>query len=276
MPTNSTPSASTHRASPDLDAVERRLGDGQRSNKRSISSGRVGKIRRHRMTKEEEARFDPEDLKDLRGSTAAKSRKMTDDERDIMLHKRRLRNRLSAARSRVKQRKTIQDVGDEVDELIEKSDLLQQRCDAAEREILALRAANEALRQENAELRNGTTGIVSGNVAQQPGVLRSAGSTLRFSMSSDMLDKIISGTDGAGLLTGSAGSSGMLKIPSTLHLSLSTDKLADGMQAFNASLQPMSKTASMLERMLDSTNNDQYNPNGDQAANNSTTTTKGG
>lgn len=227
------------------------------------------------MTKEEEARFNPADLKDLRGSTAAKSRKMTDDERDIMLHKRRLRNRLSAARSRDKQRKTIGDVGEEVDELLEKSKTLQTRCEAAERELQALRAANDALRQENVDLRNTAQVAVNGAFGQQPGVLKRAGSTLRFSMSSDMLDKIISGSDGAGLLSASAGSSGMLKIPSTLHLSLSTDKLADGMQAFNASLQPMSRTASILEKLLDYNNNDQCNANGEQAANTTTTTKVG-
>lgn len=223
------------------------------------------------MTKEEEARFNPADLKDLRGSTAAKSRKMTEEERDIMLHKRRLRNRLSAAKSRDKQRKTIGDVGEEVDDLLEISKALQIRCEAAERDVDALRLANHALRQENAQLRNTAQAPVNAALAQQPGVLRRAGSTLRFSMSSDMLDKIISGSDGAGLLSASAASSGMLKIPSTLHLSLSTDKLADGMQAFNASLQPMSRTASILEKLLDYNNNDQCNPNGEHIANNPTT-----
>ncbi|CDF40222.1 unnamed protein product [Chondrus crispus] len=275
--TDSTPSVSTHGASPDLDAGERRLGDGQRPSGSPIGpgTGRIGKIRRHRMTKEEEARFDAADLKDLRGSTAAKSRKMTEDERDIMLHKRRLRNRLSAARSRERQRKTIQEVGEEVDELLEQASSLQERCQVAESEILALRATNEALRLENSQLKGGASGNAPvGNVAQQPGLLKGNGSMLRFSMSSDMLDRIMAGSDGPGLLPSSMASNGMIKIPSTLHLSLSTDKLGDGMQAFNASLQPMSRTASTIERMLDCNNNEQYTPGEDLGANNSITATK--
>lgn len=75
------------------------------------------KIRRRRLTKEEESKYDPRLLKDLTGTTAAKSRKMSVKERDIMLHKRRLRNRASAARSREKQRKTIGELMNDYEKL---------------------------------------------------------------------------------------------------------------------------------------------------------------
>lgn len=113
----------------------------------------IGKIRRHRMTKEEEARFNPKDLVDLTGSTAAKSRKMTDKERDIMLHKRRLRNRASAARSRDKQRKTIIELSDELEELYYRSEDILQRCNLAEHRIKLLEKEKALLIIENCELK---------------------------------------------------------------------------------------------------------------------------
>lgn len=198
------------------------------------------------MTKEEEARFDPRSLVDLRGSTAAKSRKMTDEERDIMLHKRRLRNRASAARSRDKQRKTIGELGEEVDVLLERAVALEQRCGAAEREILHLRMANEALKKENVDLKS--------NAQNSGAVLRKTASTLRFSMSSDMLDKIISGNSESAVLTSGAANSGLMKIPSKLHLSLSTDKLSDCVLPASGALPPISRNLSFVQSLLDYAN----------------------
>lgn len=56
----------------------------------------------------------PVPLLDLSGTTAARSRKMDAGEREIMLMKRRLRNRASAARSRQKQRNQVNVLQDEV------------------------------------------------------------------------------------------------------------------------------------------------------------------
>lgn len=137
--------------------------------KARLHNNKVGKIRRHRMTKEEEARFNPADLVDLSGSTAAKSRKMTDTERDIMLHKRRLRNRASAARSRDKQRKTIHDLSDEMDELMAHSKALLSRCIAAESKTAQLQTAYDALAKENADLKNNSLLLSpSGSTSNMP------------------------------------------------------------------------------------------------------------
>ena len=70
-------------------------------------------------------------MDDFSGSTAAQSPKMTYEQLDIIyitLHKRRLRNRLSVARSRDKQRKTIVDIKKELDQLLEKTTHLQNKC----------------------------------------------------------------------------------------------------------------------------------------------------
>lgn len=219
-------SGSSHGALPDSDAGERRRGDGCRQ-------GRIGKIRRHRMTKEEEARFDPVDLKDLRGSTAAKSRKMTEEERDIMLHKRRLRNRQSAARSRDKQRKTISDVGEEVDKLLSITQALKERCESMQVEMGRLKSINDALKKENVDLQK----------AGANANLKTSSSFLTVSMSSDMLDKIIGGE---ALVSGG----GTLRMPNKLHLSVSTDKLA-ATDPCSSQLPPLPRNSSILERLLD-------------------------
>eukprot|EP00170_Pyropia_yezoensis_P010244 contig_47143_g10282 len=50
-------------------------------------------------------------LADLSGTTAAESRRMSAEERALMLHKRKLRNRASAARSRDRQRASASATG---------------------------------------------------------------------------------------------------------------------------------------------------------------------
>lgn len=227
----------------------------------------IGKIRRHRMTKEEEARFNPRDLVDLTGSTAAKSRKMNHEERDIMLHKRRLRNRASAARSRDKQRKTINDVGDEVDELLAISKQLLERCIAAESSISELKQQNDELIKENRQLRSNrqdsddnfvdrdeekSVTVTETTPTPANTALRRTGSTLHVSMSSDMLDKLM----GTGIGNGDMGiGSGLMKISSTLHLSLSTDRLSEGSNGsfpcISGSLPPLTRNASIVDRLLD-------------------------
>lgn len=242
-PVTSIPSSvggSASSAAPDLDAGERRKGDGWRklpqspsaNSTNSVAKGRVGKIRRRRLTKEEEARFDVVDLRDLKGSTAAKSRKMTVEERDIMLHKRRLRNRQSAARSRDRQRKTIMDVGNELDELAKLASTLLTRCEKLEKHAHELRKENDHLRKENGDLKKVTNSQPSNSSA-----------FLRLNMSSDMLDKIISGDTNSNLTN--------QRFPGRLHLSLSTDKLNSGEPMPLTSLPPMPRSSSILERLLD-------------------------
>ena len=249
---SSTPSASTNPSSPPP------------PRRRRHTRG-IGKIRRHRMTKEEEARFDPQDLVDLSGSTAAQSRKMTDEQRDIMLHKRRLRNRLSAARSRDKQRKTIADVGEEVDQLLEKTTQLQNKCTTVVSQLAELRNAhrqlmqeNEQLKRTNEQLRNTVSDLKMAN-AKPPSNMRKTPSTLHLSLSTDMLDrldKMISAPDG--LLPTPPDS--LCRIPSRLRLSLSTDKLHDAsMPTLSASFPPLPRNLSIMDRLLDFASNSNIN-----------------
>lgn len=229
------------------------------------------------MTKEEEARFDPRDLVDLRGSTAAKSRKMSTQQRDIMLHKRRLRNRASAARSRHKQRKTITELAQQVDVLLDSSDRVRTRCDKVEQQLADLVVAHDSLRAEHQQVKASNTHLSTLNsdlrhnqhaYAQSPRMRRTA-STLRLSLSTDMLDKIISGNTDTLLPAPSDSSSAMLRIPSKLHLSLSTDKLSDGLvPTISSSFPPMSRNVSIMERLLDYANNNYNNSNNNTSTSN--------
>lgn len=95
------------------------------------------------------------DLHDLAGTTAARSRKMSEEERKIMLHKRRLRNRASAARSREKRSKTLNDLAVEVGDLIQTAILIAQQASQVEEEARELRAKNIVLSKENRLLKAG-------------------------------------------------------------------------------------------------------------------------
>lgn len=95
------------------------------------------------------------DFQDLTGTTAARSRKMTDEERKVMLHKRRLRNRASAARSREKRSRTLNDLTAEVEDLVKKSLQLAQQASQAAEEARKLRAKNVMLSKENQLLKAG-------------------------------------------------------------------------------------------------------------------------
>lgn len=98
--------------------------------------------------------FCAHDLTDLSGTTAARSRKMTEDERKVMLHKRRLRNRASAARSREKRSRTLNDLTCEVEDLMLKSARLAQQASQALEEARKLRAKNVMLAKENELLKS--------------------------------------------------------------------------------------------------------------------------
>lgn len=95
------------------------------------------------------------DFQDLTGTTAARSRKMTDEERKVMLHKRRLRNRASAARSREKRSRTLNDLTAEVEDLVRTSLQLAHQATQAAEEARKLRAKNVMLSKENQLLKAG-------------------------------------------------------------------------------------------------------------------------
>lgn len=109
------------------------------------------------VTSKTDAAADAEELVDLRGTTAARSRKMTEEERRVMLHKRRLRNRASAARSREKRSRTLNDLSAEVEELMKRAEGLKEEARRAVEETRRLKARNVLLSKENellkAELR---------------------------------------------------------------------------------------------------------------------------
>jgi bZIP transcription factor len=85
------------------------------------------------------------DMLDLSGTTAARSRKMTEKEREVMLFKRRLRNRQSAARSREKQRTQVNVLGAEVVKL-------NQIVANLHSEVARLRTENSLLKSPGSKL----------------------------------------------------------------------------------------------------------------------------
>ncbi|KAI0565594.1 Basic region leucine zipper [Gracilaria domingensis] len=89
------------------------------------------------------------ELSDLKGTTAARSRKMTEHERRIMLHKRRLRNRASAARSREKRSRTLIGLSAEVEQLMKQTAMLAEKATQAVEEARRLKAHNVMLVKEN-------------------------------------------------------------------------------------------------------------------------------
>lgn len=95
-----------------------------------------------------------DDMADLKGTTAARSRKMTEEERRVMLHKRRLRNRASAARSREKRSRTLNDLSTEVEDLMKKAATLAEQARRAMEEARRLKAKNVLLVKENELLKS--------------------------------------------------------------------------------------------------------------------------
>lgn len=213
-------------------------------------SKRTGKIRRHRLAKETEAQLNAAVQEaDLSGTTAAQSRKMTPVQRDIMLHKRRLRNRASAARSREKQRKTIAELAGELDALGERADALAKTAASLQATVGAVaaerdeaRAENERLRRENEALRQGRaagSAAQSGNLFAPQGLGRN-GSFLQLSLSTDQLEGLNPATSDGGLYYNPASS--LLRIPSLGILRSMTEP---------PKALPLRKADSVLERILE-------------------------
>ncbi|KAA8491965.1 hypothetical protein FVE85_8447 [Porphyridium purpureum] len=101
-----------------------------------------------------EKRVDPKELGDLSGTTSAMSRKMTKEEHDLMLYKRKLRNRLSAARSRKRHQETLASLQTEIESLNEHSNRVMAKCEEASTENTKLREENMRLYCENMNLRS--------------------------------------------------------------------------------------------------------------------------
>lgn len=74
---------------------------------------------------------------------------MTQEERERMLYKRKIRNRVSAAKTREKRRTTLQSLQDECDSLFTRMDHLSER-------VEIVTAAHESLRLRNIELESET------------------------------------------------------------------------------------------------------------------------
>lgn len=104
---------------------------------------------------------------DLAGTTAAASRRMSTEERQLMLHKRKLRNRASAARSRAVARTVVADVVGEVA-------ALEAAVTAVGARVEGVVSANAELRRENAELR-AMVGMLRQTVQGQGGMVVAAG-----------------------------------------------------------------------------------------------------
>lgn len=104
---------------------------------------------------------------DLTGTTAAASRRMSTEERQLMLHKRKLRNRASAARSRAVARTVVADVVGEVA-------ALEAAVSAVGARVEGVVSANAELRRENAELR-AMVGMLRQTVQGQGGLAVTAG-----------------------------------------------------------------------------------------------------
>ncbi|GJQ10308.1 hypothetical protein GpartN1_g5155.t1 [Galdieria partita] len=79
-----------------------------------------------RRKKQQLETFPTEQLKDLKGSTSAEGRRMTAEERALMLYKRKLRNRHSAARSRRRRTIILNEISEELSTL--KTMMKQLQC----------------------------------------------------------------------------------------------------------------------------------------------------
>lgn len=84
----------------------------------------------------------------LFGTTASTTRKMTGENRNIRLHKRRLRNSVYAARSKMKRQLLLKRNPDEEDELLKESFCLIEEASQKAEEAIELRAKNFMLRKE--------------------------------------------------------------------------------------------------------------------------------
>lgn len=134
--------------------------DGEVVGRRKVEKGRVvkkvpeegeGGLKEKRLR---EARMFPRAvLGNLAGTTSAEVRKMNATERELVLYKRKLRNRESARRSRQKRQATLAELQEEMDDLMSvtgrivevgmelrlENSALREKLDAAHAEIKALR-----------------------------------------------------------------------------------------------------------------------------------------
>mmetsp|Transcript_13709 Transcript_13709/g.36812 ORF Transcript_13709/g.36812 Transcript_13709/m.36812 type:complete len:213 (+) Transcript_13709:55-693(+) len=90
-------------------------------------------------------------FEDLRGSTAMASRRMTPEERLVVLHKRKLRNRQSAKRSRARRLKTIAELSEVFEEISRDSEALKRKAEIVVEQNKLLKEENSRL-QETLEL----------------------------------------------------------------------------------------------------------------------------
>eukprot|EP00179_Madagascaria_erythrocladioides_P007834 CAMPEP_0198314012 /NCGR_PEP_ID=MMETSP1450-20131203/4846_1 /TAXON_ID=753684 ORGANISM="Madagascaria erythrocladiodes, Strain CCMP3234" /NCGR_SAMPLE_ID=MMETSP1450 /ASSEMBLY_ACC=CAM_ASM_001115 /LENGTH=332 /DNA_ID=CAMNT_0044017049 /DNA_START=345 /DNA_END=1343 /DNA_ORIENTATION=- len=107
-------------------------------------------------------------VKDLKGTTSAMSRKMTDNERDLMLLKRKLRNRQSAARSRKRHQAILQTLQQDLGTLTERADKVTAACENCSMQNGKLREENMRLYCENAYLRAQLSMVMSDGATAGP------------------------------------------------------------------------------------------------------------
>mmetsp|Transcript_10394 Transcript_10394/g.18733 ORF Transcript_10394/g.18733 Transcript_10394/m.18733 type:complete len:406 (+) Transcript_10394:161-1378(+) len=130
-----------------------------------------------RELEELEKRVSPNQLGDLRGTTSALSRKMTTEEHALMLYKRKLRNRLSAARSRKRHQQTLLQLQTEIDGLNEQSNRVMEHCETCATENGRLRQDNMRLYCENMNLRTHLA-VANGSAGPQAPQLVHAGTPM--------------------------------------------------------------------------------------------------
>jgi len=93
-----------------------------------------------------------DDKLDITGTTALDAKAMTPTERQIVLLKRKLRNRESARRSRIKKQSTMVELNEEYSRLKDQFASLHQAAQAGMEETEKLRCLNEELRRRIREL----------------------------------------------------------------------------------------------------------------------------
>mmetsp|Transcript_10778 Transcript_10778/g.28837 ORF Transcript_10778/g.28837 Transcript_10778/m.28837 type:complete len:315 (-) Transcript_10778:753-1697(-) len=92
--------------------------------------------------------IDAEALGDLTGTTAMEARKMSESERQVVLLKRKMRNRESARRSRVKKQATLRDMNEEYFELLDRAHAMKHSVDMLETQVARVRSQSSAMRRK--------------------------------------------------------------------------------------------------------------------------------
>lgn len=149
-PRPSLPIVSSGVAKKEARPVKRRVTPRKRSGTLDAHSSAAAGPRR--LSRSEEA-LEYGELADIGGTTAARSRQMSEEERRVMLYKRKLRNRASAARSREKRCRTILELSKEVHSLLEVSTKLRVECNSRAAENNQIMNENKKLKAENSRLR---------------------------------------------------------------------------------------------------------------------------